>query len=62
MDYSATAFLRYLSLRTVMHELLPNYWGRFNVYRSNRSSHCRDCIPPAALLASYTFAIPVSFW
>ena len=35
MDYSATAFLRYLSLRTVMHELLPNYWGRFNVYRSN---------------------------
>lgn len=31
MDYSPTAFLRYLSLRTVMHELLPNYWDRFNV-------------------------------
>ena len=32
MDYSATAFLRYLSLRTVMHELR----GGFSFCRDDR--------------------------
>ena len=45
MDYSATVFLMCLSLWTVMHELRPNYWDRFNMYRSNFSSRCRDCFP-----------------